>query len=66
MTEEEAAFVLPDEALQAGVVDLVVEVGVDSPLVVEVEQPEDVRPLDHDEAVEPGLGQVQQALILFK
>ena len=48
MAEKEAVFVLPDKALQAGVVDLVVKVGVDSPLVVEVEQPEDVRPLDHD------------------
>ena len=66
MTEEEGVIVIPDESLQAGVVDLVVEVGVDAPLIVEVEQPEDVCSFDHDEAVEPRLGQVQEVLVLLK
>ena len=66
VAEVEGLVVALDKVLEAGVVNFVVEVGVDSPLVVEVEQPQDVRPLNHDHAVESGLRQVQEILVLGK
>ena len=66
MTEEEGVIVIADESLQTGIVDLVIEVGVDAPLIVEVEQPKNVSSLNHDEAVESRLGQVQEVLVLLK
>ena len=64
VAEVEGLVVVLDKVLEAGVVDFVVKVGVDAPLVVEVEQPENVGPLHHYHAVEPGLRQMQKVLVL--
>ena len=66
LAEVEGVVVALDEFFQAGIVHFIVEVRVDSPLVVEIEQPQDVHSLNHNQTVKPQLAEVQKILVLFE
>ena len=66
LAEVEGVVVALDEVFQASIVHFIVEVRVDSPLVVEIEQPQDVRSLNHNQAVKPQLAEMQKILVLFE
>jgi len=66
MPKVEGILVAFDEVLKARIVDFVIEVRVYSSLVVEVEQSQNVCPLNHNQAVKPSLTEVQKVLILLK
>ena len=66
MTKIEGVFVSFGEIFQALIIYFVVKIRVNSSLIVEVEEPENVSSLHHYEAIKPGLTQVQKIMILFE
>ena len=62
----EKTFILSaDEVVEAGVVNYIIHVRVYSSLIVEVEESEDVCPLDHDHLADPGIGHVEHRPVLI-
>ena len=55
LTEVEGVFVSFDEFFQALIVNFVVKIRIDSSLIVEVEESENISSLHHYEAIKPGL-----------
>ena len=66
MAEVEGFVVIFDEVFQACIVDFIIEVRVDSPLVVEIEQPKYVSSLNHYHTVEPKFAEMQKILVLLE
>ena len=59
LSKVEGFVVLLDKILEAGVINLVVKIEVDTSLVIEVEQSQDIGPLNHDHAVQSDLTEMQ-------
>ena len=55
----EGFVVLLDKVFEAGVINLVVKIEVDTSLVIEVEESQDIGPLNHDHAVQSDLTEMQ-------
>ena len=66
LAEVEGFTVAFDEVFQACVVDFIIKVRVDPPLVVEVEQSQDVGSLHHNQTGKPRGAKVQEVLVLIE
>ena len=66
VAEVEGFVVFFYEVFQACIVDFIIEVRVDSPLVVEIEKPEDISSLNHYHTLESKFAEMQKILVFIE